>query len=88
MPPLNNIDVLVNDTGFIAIINKKGGLAGFNMAARGGMDVIHKNKKTHPNCQCAWILHGGAGQSMAKKIILTQQDHSNYGVCFKADGSP
>ena len=88
MLPLNNVDAFVNDVGFIAIGDERGGSAGFNMAAGGGMDITHKNKKTHPNRQCAWVLHGGAGQSMAKEIVLFQRDHGNYGVSFEADGSP
>jgi sulfite reductase (NADPH) hemoprotein beta-component len=47
IPPLNDIDIFTNDCGFIAIIeNDK--LAGFNLAAGGGMGMSHGNAQTYP----------------------------------------
>ncbi len=47
IPPLNDIDVLTNDCGFIAII-EAGQLAGYNLAAGGGMGMSHGNAHTFP----------------------------------------
>jgi sulfite reductase (NADPH) hemoprotein beta-component len=46
IPPLNDIDVLTNDCGFVAII-EKGALAGYNLAAGGGMALSHGNAATY-----------------------------------------
>lgn len=47
IPPLNDIDVLTNDCGFIAII-ENGRLAGYDLAAGGGMGMSHGNAQTYP----------------------------------------
>ena len=45
IPPLNDVDVLTNDCGFIAII-ENGRLAGYNLTAGGGMGMSHGNSAT------------------------------------------
>jgi sulfite reductase (NADPH) hemoprotein beta-component len=45
IPPLNDIDVMTNDCGFIAII-EHGRLAGYNLTAGGGMGLSHGNSAT------------------------------------------
>jgi sulfite reductase (NADPH) hemoprotein beta-component len=47
IPPLNDIDVLTNDCGFIAIV-EQGRLAGYNLVAGGGMGMSHGNAQTYP----------------------------------------
>jgi sulfite reductase (NADPH) hemoprotein beta-component len=47
IPPLNDIDVFTNDCGFIAIV-ENGRLAGYNLAAGGGMGMSHGNAQTYP----------------------------------------
>jgi sulfite reductase (NADPH) hemoprotein beta-component len=47
IPPLNDIDVLTNCLGFIAI-EEDGKLAGYNLAAGGGLGMSHGNKETFP----------------------------------------
>jgi sulfite reductase (NADPH) hemoprotein beta-component len=47
IPPSNDIDVLTNDVGFIAIVeNEK--LLGYNVAVGGGMGRSHGNQATFP----------------------------------------
>ena len=47
IPPLNDIDVLTNCLGFIAIVeNDK--VAGYNLAVGGGMGRSHGNEATYP----------------------------------------
>jgi sulfite reductase (NADPH) hemoprotein beta-component len=46
IPPLNDVDVLTNDCGFVAII-ENGRLAGYNLTAGGGMGLSHGNKATY-----------------------------------------
>jgi sulfite reductase (NADPH) hemoprotein beta-component len=45
IPPLNDIDVLTNDCGFVAIV-ENGRLAGYNLTAGGGMGMSHGNAAT------------------------------------------
>ncbi len=47
IPPLNDIDLFTNDCGFIAIV-ENGSLAGYNLAAGGGMGMSHGNAHTFP----------------------------------------
>lgn len=46
VPPLNDVDVLANDFGLIAIVDDHGDLAGFNVAIGGGMGASHGDAKT------------------------------------------
>ncbi len=45
IPPRNDVDVLTNDCGFIAIV-ENGRLAGYNLTAGGGMGMSHGNSAT------------------------------------------
>lgn len=47
IPPLNDVDVLTNDLAFIAIL-EDGHLAGYNIAAGGGLGMSHNNPATFP----------------------------------------
>lgn len=47
IPPLNDVDVLTNDLAFIAIV-ENGKLAGYNLAAGGGLGMSHNNPATFP----------------------------------------
>jgi sulfite reductase (NADPH) hemoprotein beta-component len=47
IPPINDLDVLTNDLGFIAIVENDR-LAGYNLAVGGGMGRSHGNEQTYP----------------------------------------
>ncbi|MDR0791997.1 MAG: sulfite reductase subunit beta, partial [Chitinophagaceae bacterium] len=47
IPPFNDVDVMTNDVGLIAIV-QEGKLTGFNVAAGGGMGATHGNAATYP----------------------------------------
>ena len=47
IPPNNDIDVLANDLGLIAVI-EEGELKGFNVAIGGGLGATHGNTETYP----------------------------------------
>lgn len=47
IPPVNDIDILTNDLGFIAIV-EGGRLVGYNLAVGGGMGRSHGNAQTYP----------------------------------------
>ncbi|GAB1406383.1 assimilatory sulfite reductase (NADPH) hemoprotein subunit [Thermomonas brevis] len=48
VPPTNDVDVLANDFGLIAIADADGRLAGFNVAIGGGMGASHGDANTYP----------------------------------------
>ncbi len=48
VPPSNDVDVFAHDLGYIAILDKKGDLAGYNVAIGGGMGMTHGEPKTYP----------------------------------------
>ena len=47
IPPLNDLDVLTNDLGFIAVVENDR-LVGYNLAVGGGMGRSHGNEQTYP----------------------------------------
>ena len=78
VPPSNDVDVFANDVGFIAIVDEKGGLAGFNVTAGGGMGVTHGNKKTYPRAaDVLGFCTVEQGKDVAEKIMLVQRDNGN-----------
>ncbi|KAF9911670.1 hypothetical protein EC991_002788 [Linnemannia zychae] len=75
VPPNNDVDVFAHDLGFIAITNKDGSLAGFNVTVGGGMGMTHGNKKTYPRvadvigfCTTEQAIETG------EKVMLVQRD--------------
>lgn len=78
VPPQNDVDVFANDVGFIAIVDEKGELAGFNVTAGGGMGVTHGNKKTYPRTgSLLGFCTVEQGHDVAEKIMLVQRDNGN-----------
>jgi sulfite reductase (NADPH) hemoprotein beta-component len=47
IPPVNDIDILTNDLGFIAVVENDR-LIGYNLAVGGGMGRTHGNEATYP----------------------------------------
>ncbi|KAG0348310.1 hypothetical protein BG004_005445 [Podila humilis] len=75
VPPNNDVDVYAHDLGYIAITNKDGSLAGFNVTVGGGMGMTHGNKKTYPRladvigfCTPEQAIETG------EKVMLVQRD--------------
>ncbi|KAF9404065.1 hypothetical protein BGX21_000011 [Mortierella sp. AD011] len=75
VPPSNDVDVFAHDLGYIAITNKDGSLAGFNVTVGGGMGMTHGNKKTYPRtadiiafCTPEQAIETG------EKVMLVQRD--------------
>jgi len=78
VPPTNDVDIFANDVGFIAIVDKHGELAGFNVMVGGGMGVTHGNKKTYPRiADVIGFCTVEQGPLVAEKIMLTQKDFGN-----------
>ena len=77
IPPNNDIDVLTNDVGLIAIIeNDK--LIGFNITAGGGLSATHGNANTYP--RLATVLGFVRTDNMLKavyEVMTIQRDYGN-----------
>ncbi len=78
IPPNNDIDVLTNDLGLIAII-RNGELEGFNIAIGGGLGATHGNADTYP--RLATVIGFVAGDERLFKtiyeIVTIQRDFGN-----------
>ena len=78
IPPNNDVDVLANDIGLIAIIEKNK-LKWFNIAVGGGLSTTHGNSETYARLASV-IGYVEAGEKTLKAIyeILTiQRDYGN-----------
>ncbi len=80
IPPNNDVDVLANDIGLIAIIENNQ-LKGFNIAAGGGLSTTHGNPNTY--ARLATILGFADTEEKIMKlvyeIITIQRDNGNRG---------
>jgi sulfite reductase (NADPH) hemoprotein beta-component len=78
VPPTNDVDIFANDLGFIAIVDAKGELTGFNVTVGGGMGVTHGNKKTYPRLgDVIGFCTVEQGPMVAEKVMLVQRDNGN-----------
>jgi sulfite reductase (NADPH) hemoprotein beta-component len=83
IPPNNDVDVLTNDLGLIAIIENKE-LKGFNLAIGGGLGTTHGNAETYPRLATV-IGFVPAGNPTADgllfkaiyEIVTIQRDYGN-----------
>jgi sulfite reductase (NADPH) hemoprotein beta-component len=78
IPPNNDVDVLANDLGLIAII-EDGELKGFNIAVGGGLSTTHGNLETYP--RLATVIGFTAGEEKTLKavyeVLTVQRDFGN-----------
>jgi sulfite reductase (NADPH) hemoprotein beta-component len=80
VPPSNDIDVFSQDIGFIAIV-EDGKLAGFNVAAGGGMGMTHGDPTTYP--QLARVVGFCRPEQLievAETILKIQRDYGDRSV--------
>jgi sulfite reductase (NADPH) hemoprotein beta-component len=75
VPPSNDVDVFAHDLGYIAILDEKGDIAGYNVTVGGGMGMTHGEPQTYPRtadvmgfCQQAQAL------AVAEAVVTVQRD--------------
>src|SRR5881397_1897784 len=74
VPPVNDIDILTNDLGFIAIVENDQ-LAGYNLAVGGGMGRSHGNAQTYPRlADVLGFLTPDKLVDVAKAVITIHRD--------------
>lgn len=78
VPPVNDGDVFAHDVGFIAIVNKKGDLEGWNVTVGGGMGMTHGNTETFPRtADVMGFCTPKQAVAVAEKVMLVQRDWGN-----------
>jgi sulfite reductase (NADPH) hemoprotein beta-component len=77
IPPQNDSDVLSNDLGFIAIV-EKGKLTGYNLAVGGGMAYTFGNNATYPRvADVVGFFSKEQIVEVAEAVLVFQRDHGN-----------
>uniref|UniRef100_E6Q8C9 assimilatory sulfite reductase (NADPH) n=1 Tax=mine drainage metagenome TaxID=410659 RepID=E6Q8C9_9ZZZZ len=77
VPPHNDVDVLTQDLGFIAI-HEEGRLAGFNVCVGGGLGRSHNKPDTYSRLAdvCGFCAPGQV-LAIAEAVLITQRDHGD-----------
>lgn len=78
IPPNNDVDVLTNDIGLIAIIeNDK--LIGFNIAIGGGLSTTHGNPETYPRLATVIGFTDTEEKTLSAiyEVLTVQRDYGN-----------
>lgn len=74
IPPLNDIDILTNDVGFIAIV-EDGKLAGYDLTAGGGLGMSHGNAATFPRlADVVGFVRPEQVEAFAKGVLTIHRD--------------
>jgi sulfite reductase (NADPH) hemoprotein beta-component len=79
IPPNNDVDVLTNDLGLIAIIDNNE-LKGFNLAIGGGLGTTHGNAETYPRLASVIGFVPADDERLFKavyEILTIQRDYGN-----------
>ena len=75
LPPLNDVDLLTNCLGFIAIADAAGGLLGYNLCVGGGMGRSHGNDQTFPRlADVVGFLAPDRVVEAAKAVLTVHRD--------------
>ncbi len=75
VPPSNDVDVLAHDLGFIAIVDGKGSVVGYNVAVGGGMGMTHGEPETFPLLDDVMAFcTPGQAVDVAEKVVTVQRD--------------
>jgi sulfite reductase (NADPH) hemoprotein beta-component len=75
VPPSNDVDIFAHDLGYIAILDDKGNVTGWNVTVGGGMGMTHGEPETYPRtadvmgyCTAADAL------AVAEAVVTVQRD--------------
>jgi sulfite reductase (NADPH) hemoprotein beta-component len=75
VPPSNDVDVFAHDLGYIAILDGKGDIAGWNVTVGGGMGMTHGEEDTYP--RTADVMGFCATEdavAIAEAVVTVQRD--------------
>jgi sulfite reductase (NADPH) hemoprotein beta-component len=75
VPPSNDVDVFAHDLGFIAILDDKGEVTGWNVTVGGGMGMTHGEPDTWPRtADVMGFCATGDAVKVAEAVVTVQRD--------------
>jgi sulfite reductase (NADPH) hemoprotein beta-component len=75
VPPDNDVDVFAQDLGFIAVLDKAGEIAGWNVTVGGGMGMTHGEPDTYPRtADVMGFCRPGDALAIAEAVVTVQRD--------------
>src|SRR6266545_4877641 len=75
VPPSNDVDVFAHDLGYIAIVDEKGQVAGWNVTVGGGMGMTHGEPDTYPRtADLVGFCRTRDAVSIAEAVVTVQRD--------------
>ncbi len=81
VPPSNEVDIFAHDLGFIAILDKKGKLTGWNVTVGGGMGMTHGETDTFPRTADVMLFCApDDALKVAEAVMTVQRDWGNRKV--------
>jgi sulfite reductase (NADPH) hemoprotein beta-component len=75
VPPSNDVDIFAHDLGFIAILDDKGDVAGWNVTVGGGMGMTHGETDTYPRtADMMGFCATRDAVAIAEAVVTVQRD--------------
>jgi sulfite reductase (NADPH) hemoprotein beta-component len=75
VPPSNDVDVFAQDLGFIAIVDERGAVVGYDVAIGGGMGMTHGEPETFPRtADVMGFCRPEQAVDVAEKVVTVQRD--------------
>ena len=75
VPPSNDVDVFAHDLGYIAILDGKGEVAGWNVTVGGGMGMTHGEPDTYPRtADMMGFCTTEQAVAVAEAVVTVQRD--------------
>ena len=78
VPPSNDVDIFAHALGYIAILDAKGDVVGWNVTAGGGMGMTHGEPDTYPRtADILGYIDVADAVKVAEVVVTTQRDWGN-----------
>lgn len=75
VPPSNDVDVYAHDLGFIAILDNKNEIDGYNVTVGGGMGMTHGEPETYPRtADVMGYCRPDQAIAVAEAVVTVQRD--------------
>jgi sulfite reductase (NADPH) hemoprotein beta-component len=75
VPPSNDVDIFAHDLGFIAIVDKKRAVIGYNVTVGGGMGMTHGEPETYPRtADVMGFCRPEDAVAVAEAVVTVQRD--------------
>ena len=75
VPPSNDVDIFAHDLGYIAILDDKGDIAGWNVTVGGGMGMTHGEPETYPRtADVMGFCKTEDAVKIAEAVVTVQRD--------------